>query len=101
MKREVRPFILCLLLGLLTILVGGLNMGVQAQQNAGGAQNQKRLTGLVVDWMNDFEDCEDWRALSTCPLGDTKIRKIEGRPVSVNENGETQDVQIQLTDENE
>lgn len=100
MKREVRPFILCLLLGLLTILVGGLNMGVQAQQNAGGAQNQKRLTGLVVDWMNDFEDCEDWRALSTCPLGDTKIRKIEGRPVSVNENGETQDVQIELTDEN-
>jgi len=43
--------------------------------------------GIVEDMINDFENCEDWRALSTCPLGDTKIRKIPGKPRPVNKEG--------------
>ena len=38
-------------------------------------EQKQKQDGLVVDWINDFEDCEDWRAVSTCPLGDTKTQE--------------------------
>ena len=83
MKREVKALFTPVLIGLLVILVGDLNIQVKAQnQNQQPAANQqtaqpsqtqqKKQDGLVEDWLNDFEDCEDWRAIATCPLGDTK-----------------------------
>ncbi len=61
--------------------------GISAQTNNAGNTNKKKLDGLITDWLNDFESCEDWRAISTCPLGDTKIRKIKGKPRPVNKDG--------------
>jgi hypothetical protein len=59
-----------------------------AKQPATKEEKKQRQDGLVVDWINDFEDCEDWRAVSSCPLGDTKIRKIQGKPRPVNDQGQ-------------
>ncbi|MDA3901359.1 MAG: endoflagellar filament sheath protein [Spirochaetes bacterium] len=108
MKREVKTLLLTILAGFLIVLVGDFNIGLIAQDApaddipapaARGAE-KKRLDGLVVDWMNDFEDSEDWRAMSTCPLGDTKIRKMPGKPNEVKEDGTVEDVKVELTDEN-
>ena len=73
----------------------------------GNTTTKKKLDGLVVDWLNDFEACEDWRAIATCPLGDTKIRKIPGKPRPknlagkfVNHEGNPGDFPNQQTDEN-
>lgn len=101
MKREVKTVILSLLVGIMVFIVGNDNVIVNAQTpdaKAGQAQSDSQDTlvksGLVWDWMNDFESCEDWRAVATCPLGETKIRKIEGRPKVVDENGNVQVVPI-------
>jgi len=88
MKREVKPVILSILMGILIFLVGNGNLALQAQSDPNkAAADQQVKTGLVWDWMNDFENCEDWRAVATCPLGETKTRKIEGRPRIVNDDG--------------
>ncbi len=112
MKREVKRLFLTVLLGVALILVGEFNVTVFAQDQPGqpagnqaaatnsNANNRQRQTGLVVDWMNDFEDAEDWRAVATCPLEDTKIRKIPGRPNKLNDNNEYEDIQMETTDEN-
>ncbi len=111
MKREVKSLLFTVLIGFLVILVGDLNIGLVAQDEPGADQapaqdtttqrNQQQVQdGLITDWMNDFEDSEDWRASATSPLGDTKIRKIPGRPNEVNEDGEVEDVELELTDEN-
>ncbi|MBN1498740.1 MAG: endoflagellar filament sheath protein [Spirochaetes bacterium] len=104
MKREVRSFLLPILLGTFFIVSGGLSLKLDAQDAVGANTNdntqKKRQDGLVEDWLNDFEECEDWRATSTCPLGDTKIRKIPGKPVKTDDNGETTPEQIELNDEN-
>jgi len=109
MKREVKALFIPVLIGLLVILVGDLNIQVNAQnaqnQPAGTqqGQSQKKQDGLVEDWLNDFEDCEDWRAVATCPLGDTKIRKIPGKPQIVKDDGTVEDPKdppINLTDDN-
>lgn len=115
MKREVKSLLFTVLIGFLVILVGDFNIGLIAQdqqaddnqpaaQTTAGQNNQQSVQdGLITDWMNDFEDSEDWRASATSPLGDTKIRKIPGRPNRVNEDGEVEDVpesELELTDEN-
>ena len=114
MKREVKALFIPVLIGLLVILVGDLNIQVKAQNQQPAANQpaanqpasqstQKKQDGLVEDWLNDFEDCEDWRAIATCPLGDTKIRKIPGKPTIVNEDGsisDPKDPAINLTDDN-
>ena len=86
MKKEVKLVLPVFIIGLLIILLGTGDIYLQAQQ-AGGQpaptttpETQKQKTGLVEEWMSDFETCEDWRAISTSPLGDTKIRKIPGKP---------------------
>ncbi|MGL4369122.1 MAG: hypothetical protein ACRCUT_05545, partial [Spirochaetota bacterium] len=61
MKREVKALVIPVLIGLLVILVGDLNIQVNAQnaqnQPAGTQQTQqKKADGLVEDWLNDFED---------------------------------------------
>ncbi len=94
MKREVKPVILSILMGILIFLVGNGNLAVQAQDEPGKTGNQQVKTGLVWDWMNNFENSEDWRATATCPLGETKTRKIPGRPRIVNEDGTVTDVAI-------
>jgi len=53
--------------------------GVSAQDGAadgqtGGQSNQQVKIEDIL--LNDFENAEDWRALSTSPLGDTKIKKV-------------------------
>ncbi len=113
MKREVKTFLLPVIIGLLVILVSDLNISLFAQDDpvkdattedtaeTAPAAKKKRQEGLVEDWLNDFEDCEDWRANATCPLGDTKIRKIPGKPNKVNEeNGEVVAHKVKLDDEN-
>lgn len=113
MKREVKALFTPVLIGLLVILVGDLNIQVKAQNQQPAANQQtaqpqtqtqqKKQDGLIEDWLNDFEDCEDWRAVATCPLGDTKIRKIPGKPSVVKEDGSIEDPKdppINLTDDN-
>jgi hypothetical protein len=107
MKKEVGTFLLAILIGILVILVGDVNISVFAQETAEEATEattapakKKKQDGLVEDWLNDMEDCEDWRAKATCPLGDTKIRKIPGKPTKVSEEGEITPHKIELTDEN-
>lgn len=108
MKREVRLVILTALICLTVILVGSGELGLLAQQTnqprgpeTKTTQTQtKQKTGLIEDWLNDFEACEDWRAVSTSPLGDTKIRKIAGKPRPMNEEGELVDTPSEYTDDN-
>jgi hypothetical protein len=101
------------IIGLMILFLGNGSMDLKAQQGNPGTGTQapqekkQKQDGLVVDWLNDFESCEDWRATSTCPLGDTKIRKIPGKPrpvntegKAVNENGEPGEFQNEITDEN-
>jgi hypothetical protein len=47
---------------------------LHAQDNTGTNQTtvKEKPDGLVVDWLNDFEECEDWRAEATCPLGEKR-----------------------------
>lgn len=70
---------------------------VQAQE---AQQPKKQQTGLVEDWMDDFEACEDWRAASTCPIGETKIRKIPGKPRPIDDNGNEINYPDTITDDN-
>lgn len=120
MKREVKALLSPVLIGFVVFLIGDMNIGAQNQPAGQGnqpagqqgqpaqakpaaqsqGQQKKAQDGLVTDWMNDFEDCEDWRAASTCPLGETKIRKIPGKPVEVSETGDIKPIQQELTDEN-
>lgn len=90
MKRNCKQVTLSLLVFVLALLIGNGGINVNAQQTQGKTQEtqtKKKLDGLIVDWLNDFEACEDWRALSTCPIGETKIRKIPGKPRPMNEEG--------------
>lgn len=100
MRREVRSFILSLAIGGLIIAVGGGNIVVQAQEAQQAQQQKKQQTGLVEDWMDDFEASEDWRAMATCPIGETKIRKIPGKPRPIDDNGNEVNYPDTITDEN-
>lgn len=101
MKREVKSIILAFLMGCLILLVGSGNITLQAQEAAKStAPEKKQQTGLIEDWLNDFEAAEDWRAASTCPLGDTKIRKIPGKPRPVDDNGNPVEFPNEVTDDN-
>ncbi|HOO70370.1 MAG TPA: flagellar filament outer layer protein FlaA [Spirochaetota bacterium] len=112
MKMRFKFSVLSIWIGLLIFFVGNGGINLNAQQQGGDMEKaaetpKKKVDGLVVDWLNDFEACEDWRADSTCPLGDTKIRKIPGkpRPVNdrgqfVNESGEPGEFATEMTDEN-
>jgi hypothetical protein len=100
MRREVRSFILSLAIGGLIVAVGGGNIVVQAQEAQQAQQQKKQQTGLVEDWMDDFEASEDWRAMATCPIGETKIRKIPGKPRPIDENGNEVNYPDAITDEN-
>jgi len=97
MRREVKAFILSLTIGGLVLIVGGGNIMVQAQETQ---QPKKQQTGLVEDWMDDFEACEDWRAVATCPIGETKIRKIPGKPRPIDDNGNEINYPDTITDDN-
>ncbi len=101
MNRKLKVAALSILLGTLVLLIGNGGSHLLAQegtatgtQTTGDGGTKPKLDGLVVDWLNDFEDSEDWRAVSTCPLGETKIRKYPGKPrpmkdgQPINENGE-------------
>src|SRR4030043_890215 len=106
MKRMTRLIILSMAMGIIMLFFGNGTINVKAQEEPKKEQKQKQ-DGLVVDWMNDFEDCEDWRAVSTCPLGDTKTRKIPGKPrpvneqgQAVNEDGQAGEFKNEITDEN-
>ena len=100
MRREVRSFILSLAIGGLMVAVGGGNIVVQAQEAQQAQQQKKQQTGLVEDWMDDFEASEDWRAMATCPIGETKIRKIPGKPRPIDDNGNEVNYPDTITDEN-
>jgi hypothetical protein len=109
MKREVKLILPIIMLGLLILFIGIGDKKVQAQTGTTGAAKppaaattqpaQKQPTGLVEDWMSDFEACEDWRAVSTSPLGDTKIRKIPGKPRPVDDKGNVVESPNETTDD--
>lgn len=44
-------------------------------ENQGDAEQGSDENRLTERLLNNFEDAEDWRAFSTSPLGDTKIKK--------------------------
>jgi hypothetical protein len=112
MKRMTRLSTLSLAIGVMMLFFGSGTINLKAQQDkdTGKTETQEKKQkqdGLVVDWVNDFEDCEDWRATATCPLGDTKTRKIPGKPrpvndqgQAVNEDGQPGDFKNEVTDEN-
>ncbi len=112
MKGKARTVSLFVALGAMVLFISTGNLTLNAQQDADnqGGDNTtqpKQQDGLVIDWLNDFENSEDWRAVSTCPIGETKIRKIAGkpRPVNaegkpVNEEGEPGEFKDTITDEN-
>ena len=91
MNRKFKAAALLVLIGALVIIIGHDSSRLHAQDNLD--KDKKDKSGLIEDWLNDFEDCEDWRAEATCPLGETKIRKYDGRPKpmkdgkEVDENG--------------
>jgi hypothetical protein len=105
MKKEVKLALPVFIIGLLIVFLGTGDIYLQAQQ-AGGqtapatTETQKQKTGLVEEWMSDFETCEDWRAVSTSPLGDTKIRKVPGKPRPVDEEGNIVETPNEITDDN-
>lgn len=86
---------------LTVILVAGSGQ-IQAQQDNQDANNQQANPGdaqiteedairanfgmkrsgesIQFQILNDFENSEDWRAKATSPLGETRVRKVEGKP---------------------
>jgi len=99
MNCKSRLITLTTAIGFIMLLFGAGGYNLKAQQGneakdekkaapATTTDTKKKQDGLVTDWLNDFESCEDWRANATCPIGDTKIRKIPGKPRPVNENGQ-------------
>lgn len=106
MKRIARLSALSLAIGIMILFVGNGQINLNAQEEKKEVKKEKQ-DGLMTDWVNDFEESEDWRAVSTCPLGDTKTRKIPGkpRPVNeqgqpVNEDGQSGEFKAESTDEN-
>ena len=106
MKMEVKVIIPLVLVGFLILLMGNKERGLQAQEAAQPEKSRatetkkKQKTGLIEDWLNDFEVCEDWRAVATSPLGDTKIRKIIGKPRPFDEKGKVVETPNEITDDN-
>ena len=106
MKRIARLSTLSFAIGIMMLFIGNGKINLNAQEKKEEVKKE-RQDGLVIDWINDFEECEDWRAVSTCPLGDSKTRKIPGkpRPVNdqgqpVNEDGQAGEFKAESTDEN-
>ena len=110
MNRKLKVAALSILFGITVSIVGSDVSYLLAQQQQGGGNQtsggvKPNQEGLVTDWLNDFEDCEDWRAVATCPLGETKIRKYPGKPrplkegQPVNENGEAGEFSDESTEE--
>lgn len=91
MKRKARLAAISIVIGTMFLFFGNVNINLNAQEKKADTETtttkKKKLSGLVLDWINDFESCEDWRANATCPIGDTKIRKIPGKPRPVNDEG--------------
>jgi hypothetical protein len=111
MKRIAKRTTVLLAIGVMLLFLGNSMNYLSAQggdtTTTGTTKKKKKLDGLVTDWLNDFEACEDWRAISTCPMGDTKIRKIPGKPKPVNsngkivnENGQPGEFKTQVSDDN-
>ncbi|MFH0975763.1 MAG: flagellar filament outer layer protein FlaA [Spirochaetota bacterium] len=109
MKREVKSILPAMSIGLLILFIGIGSIQLKAQAPATTApatttapaqSAQKQQSGLYEDWMSDFETCEDWRALSTTPLGDSKIRKIPGKPRPMDDQGNVTEFPNEITDEN-
>ncbi|MCP4131646.1 MAG: endoflagellar filament sheath protein [bacterium] len=119
MKIRVKEAALSVVIGALVVFVGNGGIDLGAQPAGGGTaggttdpattttSSKKATDGLIEDWMNDFEACEDWRAEATCPIGDSKIRKIPGKPRPVNvdgkavdEEGNPGDFKTDVTDDN-
>ena len=104
MNRKLKAAALLIVIGALVIIIGndGSRLLAQTAENKGDGKDK---SGLITDWLNDFEDCEDWRADATCPLGETKIRKYEGKPnpmkdgKPVNDKGEAGDFPDTSTEE--
>jgi hypothetical protein len=94
MRQITRFSILSLAVAIMMLFNGNGAVNLRAQQAAKKEptpvkeEKKQKQEGLVVDWLCDFEDCEDWRAVATCPVGDTKIRKIPGKPRPVNDQGQ-------------
>lgn len=101
MKKEVVSITLSILIGFVFLFVGSKDINLHAQQTPQKPPEQKKQkTGLIEDWLNDFESCEDWRAVPTSPIGDTKIRKIPGKPRPVDKSGELVEYPNNITDDN-
>jgi hypothetical protein len=112
MKLEVKLILSIFIIGILILFLGTSNFYLQAQQTTQKATHstktssvtttapEKQKNGLVEYWVNDFETCEDWRAISTSPLGDVKIMKIPGKPRPFDDQGNAVEYPNEITDDN-
>lgn len=101
MKLNPKYFILIAAIGIITLIAGSGGTYLNAQEP------EPLQDGLVEDWLDDFENCEDWRAVATSPIGETKTRKIPGKPRPVdrdgnpiNEQGDPGEFSDEFVDEN-
>jgi hypothetical protein len=105
MNRKLKVAALSILFGLTVSIIGSDVSDLLAQQQGSGSGDKQKQEGIVTDWLNNFENCEDWRAVATCPIGETKIRKYSGKPrpmkdgKPVNEAGEEGEFADETTEE--
>ena len=94
MKRMAKTASLSIMLGFLILFFGIDGAYLSAQQDNTANQSQqedKRREGLIVVWLDNLQNSEDWRAVGTSVSGETATRKIPGRPRPLDAEGQPQD----------
>ncbi len=71
MKNAKRTLSLIVFIGVAVLIAGGIMPGKTADEPPAGDK------GIVTEMLNDFEDCSNWRAEATCPIGDTAAIKYD------------------------
>jgi len=87
MKRMAKIASLSMILGFLILFVG---IDGDAQQNNANQEEQKR-EGIVVVWLDNMQNSEDWRAFATSAVGQAATRKVPGRPRPLDADGKPTD----------
>jgi len=84
---------LSMILGFLVLFVGIDSAYLNAQQNNENQsqQEEQKREGIVVVWLDNMQNSEDWRSFATSPLGETATRKVPGRPRPLDADGKPTD----------
>ena len=101
MKRMVKIASLSIVIGFFVLFFGIDGAYLNAQQDAADqSQQERRREGLVVEWLDNMQNSEDWRAVGTSVSGITTTRKVPGRPRVLNADGQLEEGVSEITDEN-